>query len=192
MLALVQEMPRTAISIDDERRVCARLASGLRGRRALLNDRQLQHGHALPFKELRYEHTASIWKFDCIMVTIRNVLIYLAEFSHSEINPALPKPSVVVFDSFGERQFGPRKHADRYRRLPFRREATRRGPAECRGDERLSNLGGARCYSVQTIVTHRIAPSFEIANPRPLEAQASIRVDISLARFASLWAIVRL
>jgi hypothetical protein len=105
--------------MNDERRVRARVASGLRVRRALLNHRQLQHGHSLPFKELRYEHTASIWKFDSIMVAIRNVLVYRAEFPHSEINPALPKPSVVVFNSFGERQFGPRKHADRHRRLAF-------------------------------------------------------------------------
>ena len=42
---------------------------------------------------------------------------------------------------------------------------------------RLSNLGWARFYSVETIVTHRIAPPFEIANPRHLEAQASIGVD---------------
>jgi hypothetical protein len=34
--------------------------------------------------------------------------------------------------------------------------------------------------------------SFEIANPRRSEAQASIRVDSSLSTFASLWAIVRL
>jgi hypothetical protein len=111
-------MPAPA-SINDERRRRARVASGLGVRRALLNHRQLQHGHSLPFKELRYEHTASIWKLDRIMVTIWNVLFYRAEFPHSEINRSLPKPSVVVFDSFGERQFGPRKHADRYRRLTF-------------------------------------------------------------------------
>jgi hypothetical protein len=87
--------------------------------RHLLNRWQLQHGHSLPFKELRYEHAASIWKFDRIMVAIRNVLVYRPELPHSEITPALPKPSAVVFDSFGERQFGPRKHADRYRRLAF-------------------------------------------------------------------------
>jgi len=85
----------------------------------LLNRWQLQHGHSLPFKELRYEHVGAIWKFDRIMVAIRNVLVYRPEFPHSEIIPALPKPSAVIFDSFGERQFGPREHADRYRRLTF-------------------------------------------------------------------------
>jgi hypothetical protein len=109
----------TTISINDDRRRRARVAGGLRVRRKLLNHRQLQHGHSLPFKELRYEHTASIWKFDSIMVAIRNVWVYCAEFPHPEINPALPKPSVVVFDIFGEGQFGPRKHADRYRWLAF-------------------------------------------------------------------------
>ena len=110
---------RTTISINDDRRRRARVAGGLRVGRNLLNHRQLQHGHSLPFKELRYEHTASIWKFDRIMVAMRNVWVYRAEFPHSEVNPPRPKPSVIVSDSFGERQFGPRKHADRYRRLTF-------------------------------------------------------------------------
>jgi hypothetical protein len=110
---------RTTISMNDERRVRARVASGLRVRCALLNHRQLQHGHSLSFKEMRYEHTASIWKFDRIMVTMRNVWVYRAEFPYSEINLSRPKPPVIVLDSLGERQFGPRKHADRYRRLTF-------------------------------------------------------------------------
>jgi hypothetical protein len=53
------------------------------------------------------------------MVAVRNIRIYHAEFSHPEIGCSLADPSVVVFDVFGERQFGPRKHADRYGRLTF-------------------------------------------------------------------------
>jgi hypothetical protein len=78
---------------------------------------QLQYGHSLPFTKLRHEHIASIWKFDRVMVTMGNVWIYRTEFPHSEIDCLGPNPSVVVFDVFGERQFGPGKHADRYRGL---------------------------------------------------------------------------
>lgn len=105
------------ISINDERRRL--VAFGLCVRLVLLNYRQLQHRNSLPFKELRHEHPASIREFDRIMVTIRNAWVYRAEFPHSEIDPSRPKPSVVVFDSFGERQFGPRKQADRFRRFIF-------------------------------------------------------------------------
>jgi hypothetical protein len=62
---------------------------------------------------------AAIWKFDRIMVTMRNIGLYRAEFAHPEIQGFRPNPSVVVFDILGERQFGPRKHADRYRGLTF-------------------------------------------------------------------------
>jgi hypothetical protein len=96
-----------------------RIGSGLRVLRNLMNHRQLQHGHSLPFRELRYEYIASIWKFDRVMVTMRNILVYRAEFSDSEISCARPNPSVVVFDIARERQFGPRKHTDRYGGLTF-------------------------------------------------------------------------
>jgi hypothetical protein len=99
------------------RRVC--IGSGLRVLRNLMNHGQLQHGHSLPFRELRYEYIASIWKFDRIMVTMRNIWVYRAEFPYSEISCARPNPSVVVFDIAGERQFGPRKHTDRYGGLTF-------------------------------------------------------------------------
>src|SRR5258708_27742476 len=75
--------------------------------------------HSLPFRELRYEYIASIWKFDRIMVTMRNIWVYRAEFPYSEISCARPNPSVVVFDIAGERQFGPRKHTDRYGEFTF-------------------------------------------------------------------------
>jgi hypothetical protein len=83
------------------RRVC--IGSGLRVLHSLMNHGQLQHGHSLPFREMRYEYIASIWKFDRIMVTMRNIWVYRAEFPNSEIDCSLPNPSVVVFDIFGER-----------------------------------------------------------------------------------------
>jgi hypothetical protein len=76
----------------------------------------LQHGRSLPLAEPRHQHVASIWKFDRIMVTMRNMRLYRAEFSHPEIDGFR---SVVVFDIFGERKFGPWKHADRHSGLTF-------------------------------------------------------------------------
>ena len=102
---------------DRRRRVC--VGSGLRVLRNLMNHRQLQHGHSLAFSELRHEHVASVWKFNRIMVTMRNIRVYRAEFSYPEIGCSRPKRSVVVFDILGECQFGPRKHADRYGGLTF-------------------------------------------------------------------------
>jgi len=114
------------------RRVC--IGSGLRVLRNPMDHGQLQHGHSLPFRELRHQHIASIWKFDRIMVTMRNIWLYRAEFPNSEIDCSLPNPSVVVFDIFGERQLGPRKHADRYGGLTFGCETASRSPAERRGN----------------------------------------------------------
>jgi hypothetical protein len=51
-----------------------------------INHRQLQDGRALPFAELRYQHMTSIWKFDRIMVTMRNIRVDLAEFPNPEID----------------------------------------------------------------------------------------------------------
>jgi hypothetical protein len=84
-----------------------------------MNHGQLQHGHSLAFSELRHEHVASIWKFNRIMVTMRNIRVYRAEFPHAGIDGFGPDPSVVVSDIFGECQFGPRKHADRHTGLNF-------------------------------------------------------------------------
>ncbi len=58
--------------------------------RNLMNHGQLQHGHSLAFSELRHEHVASIWKFNRIMVTIRNIRVYRAEF---------PQPGNWLFSS---------------------------------------------------------------------------------------------
>ena len=99
------------------RRLC--IGSGLRVLCNLMNHGQLQHGDSLPFRELRYEYIASIWKFDRIMVTMPNIWVYRAEFPYSEIGCPRPNPSVVVFDIAGERQFGPGKHTDRYGGLTF-------------------------------------------------------------------------
>lgn len=98
----------TTISIDGNRRCRGRLGSGLRVLRNLMNHGQLQHGYSLPFGELRHEHIASIWKFDRIMVTMRNVRVHYAEFPNTEIDCPRPNPSVVVSDIFGECQLGPR------------------------------------------------------------------------------------
>src|SRR5215212_11323360 len=103
------------------------------------------------------------------MVPIRYVRVDPGEFSDPEIDFARPYRSVVVSDVLGERQFGPGKHADSDVGLAFRGETTRRSPAESGRDQRLTDLGGARRYSVQTIVTHRIAPSWRY-NPRPPDA----------------------
>jgi len=80
---------------------------------------QLQHGNALPFTELRHQHTASIREFDGIMVTMRNIRIDRAEFPNPEIDRFGPDPSVVVSDILRECQLGPGKHADRYLGLLF-------------------------------------------------------------------------
>src|SRR5664280_472188 len=56
-----------------------------------MNNRQLQHGHSLAFSELRHEHVASVWKFNRIMVTMRNIRVYRAEFSYAEIGCSRPK-----------------------------------------------------------------------------------------------------
>jgi hypothetical protein len=78
-----------------------------------MNNRQLQHGDPLPFRELCYQHAAAIGKLDRVMVSVRNVGLYRAEFPDPGIGCSRPKPSVVVFDILGECQFGPRKQADR-------------------------------------------------------------------------------
>ena len=73
-----------------------------------ISHRQLQHGRSLPLAELRHEHMGAIWKFDRIMVTMRNIGLDRAEFAHPEIQGFRPKPSVVVFYILGERKFCPR------------------------------------------------------------------------------------
>jgi hypothetical protein len=80
---------------------------------------QLQHGRSLAFHELRHKHPVSVWKLYRIVVTVRKMRVYHSEFSHSEIDGFGPNPSIVVFDILCERQFGPRKHADRYLGLAF-------------------------------------------------------------------------
>src|ERR1035437_10070274 len=45
---------------------------------------------------------------------------------------------------------------------------------------------------MQTIVTHRICSSFEIANPRPFRGAGLYQNGHKPTAFASLWAIMRL
>jgi hypothetical protein len=108
-----------SVSVDGDRPCRGCPGSRVRVLGNLMNHRQLQHGRALPFTELRHQHVTSIWKFDRIMVTMRDIRIYRAEFPDAEIDGFGPDPSVVVSDIFGECQFGPRKHADRYLGLLF-------------------------------------------------------------------------
>jgi hypothetical protein len=119
---------------------------------------QLQHGYALAFTKERHQHLVSVGKLDRIMVPIRNVGIDLAELSNAEVEFPRPDPAVVVSDVLGKGEFGTRKHADGDIGFAFGCEAARRSAAEGGGDQRLSDLGGARRYSVQTIVTQQIAP----------------------------------
>ena len=130
-----------------------------------LGHRQLQHGRALAFAKLRHQHMASVRKFDRVMVAIGHFGFDLVELADPPVGGSRPDPAVVVSDVLGERQFGAGKHADRHGGLAFRRKAAGRCTAECRGDQRLADLGGPRRHSMQAIVTHRMAPSFEIADP---------------------------
>lgn len=79
----------------------------------LIGHGQLQHRRSLPLGEMRHEDAASIWKFDRVMMTVRNIRIYRAELPDPKVGGFLPDPSVVVFHIVGECEFGPRKHADR-------------------------------------------------------------------------------
>jgi hypothetical protein len=75
---------QTSVSIDGDGRRC--VGSRLCMLRSSINHRQLQDGHALPFAELRHQYTASVRKFDRIMVAMRNIRVDLAEFPNPEIN----------------------------------------------------------------------------------------------------------
>src|SRR3954471_12949850 len=165
------------ISIGRQRRRCPGRESGLSAFGGLLRHRQLQDGDALAFAKQCHEHLTSVGKLDRIVVPIRSVGIDVPEFSDTEIDFPRPDPPVIVSDVLGEREFGPGQHADRDVRLAFRGEAACRSASEGGSDQGFSDLGGARRYGVQTIVTHRICSLFEISGPRPSEARASIRVD---------------
>src|SRR5205807_3525186 len=108
---------------------------------------------------------ASVRKFDRVMMTVGYFRFDLVELADPPVGGSRPDPPVVVFDVLGERQFGAGKHADRHCRLAFRRKAAGGCTAERRGDQRLADLGRPRLHSMQAIVTHRMAPSFEIADP---------------------------
>src|SRR5689334_12597027 len=104
----------------------------------------------------------SVGKFDRVMVTVGYFRLDLVELADPPVGGSRPDPAVVVSDVLGECQFGAGKHADRHCRLTFGREAAGRCTAECRGDHRLADSSGPRLHGVQAIVTHRMAPSFEI------------------------------
>jgi hypothetical protein len=106
----------------DRARVGYLLVSGDRSRRrvmgggaayGLLNHGKLQHGRTLSFAQQRHEHTASVRKFDRVVMPIWDVLVDRGEFSHLKIDLSRPNPPAVVFDILGERQFRARQHTDR-------------------------------------------------------------------------------
>ena len=119
---------------------------------------QLQHGGALPLAEQRHQHMAAVRKLDRIMVAVGHVPVDLAELADAEIDLAGPDPAIVVSHVLGEGEFGALQQADRDIGFAYRGETARRGAGKRRGDQRLSDLGRARRNSVQTVVTHRIAP----------------------------------
>src|SRR6185437_13922777 len=123
-----------------------------------MEHRQLQHGHTLPFAELRHQQAASIREFDCIMVAMWNIPLDRGEFSDAAMDGLGPYPAVVVLDIVCERQLGPREYADRHAGFGFGGEASGRRTGKLRRHQRLPDLGRAARQSVQTIVTHRIAP----------------------------------
>ena len=77
-----------------------------------MRDRQLQNGGALALAQLCHQHIIAVRKLDRIMVSIRDVRIDLAEFSHSAIDGSGPYPSAVVLHVIGKCEFGSWKHAN--------------------------------------------------------------------------------
>ena len=134
----------------------------------------------MAFAKLRHQHVASVRKLDRVMMTIVQFGVDLIELADPPVGGPCPDPAVVVSDVVGECELGARKHADRHREVLFGRKAAGGCAAECGGDQRLSDHGGTRRHGMEAIVTHRMAPSFEIADPCRQEAQASIGVDISV------------
>ncbi|MHC2521881.1 hypothetical protein ACVMHW_007763 [Bradyrhizobium diazoefficiens] len=76
-----------------------RLVFTLAGR---LGHRQLQHGRALAFDELRHEYVFAVGEFDRVMMAIGNVRIDLAELADAGVDGARPDPAIVVADVVGE------------------------------------------------------------------------------------------
>ncbi|TYO65765.1 hypothetical protein FXV83_14840 [Bradyrhizobium hipponense] len=121
-----------------------------------LAHRQLQHGCALAFDELRDQHVFAVGKFDRVVVAIGNVRVDLAELSDARVDGARPDPAIVVADVVGEGELRSRQQADRDGEIGFGGEAARRGAAEGCRDDRLADFGRARRDGMQAVVTHRV------------------------------------
>ena len=67
------------------RRTCAHTCLLCR-RRDALGYRQLQDRYPLSFAELRHQHSVSVWKFDRVMMTMRNGRINDTELSHPKFD----------------------------------------------------------------------------------------------------------
>ncbi|BAC50093.1 bll4828 [Bradyrhizobium diazoefficiens USDA 110] len=130
-----------------------RLVFTLAGR---LGHRQLQHGRALAFDELRHEYVFAVGEFDRVMMAIGNVRIDLAELADAGVDGARPDPAIVVADVVGEGELRSRQQADRDGHVGLGGEAARRGAAEGGRDDRLADLCGTRRDGMQAVVTHRV------------------------------------
>ncbi|MYV82821.1 hypothetical protein GTH44_13270 [Bradyrhizobium japonicum] len=130
-----------------------------------LGHRQLQHGRALAFDQLRHQHGFAVGEFDRIMMAIGNVRIDLAELADARIDGARPDPAIVVTDVVGEGELRSRQQADRDGRIGRRGKAARRGAAEGCRDDRLADFGGTRRDGMQAVVTHRVLLNRD-SNPR--------------------------
>src|SRR5260370_17244320 len=106
-------------------------------------------------------------KFDREGMEVWHIWFDHTKLGNAEPGCSRPDPSLVVLNVLLEGYLGSGKQADRHPGFAFCSKATGRGPGERCGDERLSNFGGTRCHGMQTIVTHQICSSFEIAHPHP-------------------------
>src|SRR5260370_22387258 len=106
-------------------------------------------------------------KFDREGMEVWHIWFDHTKLGNAEPGCSRPDPSLVVLNVLLEGYLGSGKQAGRHPGFAFSSKATGRGPGERCGDERLSNFGGTRCHGMQTIVTHQICSSFEIAHPHP-------------------------
>src|SRR5260370_33778775 len=103
-------------------------------------------------------------KFDREGMEVWHIWFDHTKLGNAEPGCSRPDPSLVVLNVLLEGYLGHGKQGDRHTGFAFCSKATGRGPGERCGDERLSNFGGTRCHGMQTIVTHQICTSFEIAH----------------------------
>jgi len=118
-------------------------------------DRQLQHFHALTWKEVVHAHNLAVAESERIVVHIRSIKIHLAERRNVRSNPLRPEPQPTLGFCFPcERHFCAWSQTHSGRAVMFRCEpASDRAPENCR-HESLADLRRPRCNSMQTIVAH--------------------------------------